>query len=98
MIPKASRFALLSNTEHPGELSEYRVTEDTSRRLGVALTRCTRAYSQELTTAFASIPADNFDAMIVFPDSLTFSAPQGIIDFSGAGGSDALPAETEYAE
>ena len=74
MIPKASRFALLSNPEHPGELSEYRVTEDTSRRLGVAVTRHLVRTPQELATAFASIQADNSDAMIVFPTRLRLRA------------------------
>jgi putative ABC transport system substrate-binding protein len=98
MIPKASRFALLSNPEHPGELSEYRVTEDTSRRLGVALTRYLVRTPQELTTAFASIPADNSDAMIVFPDSLTFTRRKDIIDFAARARIPCIYGWTEYAE
>ncbi len=98
MIPKASRFALLSNPEHPGELSEYRVTEDTSRRLGVAITRYLVRTPQELATAFASIPADNFDAMIVLPDSLTFTRRKDIIDFAARARIPCIYGWTEYAE
>ena len=48
MIPKASRIALLSNPEHAGELSEYRVTEEAARRLGVTITRYLMRNPQEL--------------------------------------------------
>ena len=35
LLPGAKRIALLSNPEHAGELLEYRVTEDSARRLAM---------------------------------------------------------------
>jgi putative tryptophan/tyrosine transport system substrate-binding protein len=98
LIPKASRIALLSNPEHSGELSEYRVTEDTARRLGAALTRHLVRNPQELTAAFAAIRADNPDAMIVFPDSLTFERRKEIAAFAAQAKIPCVYGWTEFAE
>ena len=71
LLPGAKRIALLSNPEHVGELLEYRVTEDSARRLGAEVTRYLVHKPEELAPAFAAIRAANFDAVLVFPDSLT---------------------------
>lgn len=81
-IPSAVRIALLSNPEHAGELSEYRVTDDAARRLGATITRYLVRTPEELTTAFAAIPADHPDAMIVFPDALTLTYRKEIAEFA----------------
>jgi putative ABC transport system substrate-binding protein len=98
MIPKASRIALLSNPEHAGELSEYRVTEGTSRRLGAAITRYLVRTPQELATAFAAIRADNPDAMIVFPDALTLARRKDITDFAARARIPCIYGWTEFAD
>jgi len=98
MIPKASRIALLSNPEHAGELREYRVTEDTAQRLGAAITRYLVRDPQELTTAFAAIRADNPDAMIVFPDSLTLARRKDITAFAAQARIPCIYGWTEFAE
>lgn len=98
MIPKASRIALLSNPEHAGELSEYRVTEEAARRLGVTITRYLMRNPQELATAFTSIRADNPDAMIVFPDSLTLERRKDITAFAAQAKIPCIYGWTEFAE
>lgn len=98
MIPKASRIALLSNPEHAGELSEYRVTEDTARRLGAAIKRYLVRNPQELTNAFAAIPAERPDAMIVFPDALTLARRKDIADFAARARIPCIYGWTEYVE
>lgn len=98
MIPKASRIALLSNPEHAGELSEYRVTEEAARRLGVTITRYLLRNPQELATAFTSIRADNPDAMIVFPDSLTLERRKDITAFAAQAKIPCIYGWTEFAE
>ena len=98
LIPKATRIALLSNPEHPGELSEYRVTEQTARRLGAAITRYEVRTPQELVPAFAAIRANNPDAMIVFPDSLTFARRKDIAEFAARAKIPCMYGWTEYAE
>lgn len=73
LLPGAKRIALLSNPEHAGELLEYRVTEDTARRLGTEVTRYLVHRPEELAPAFAAIRSAKFDAALVFPDSLTLN-------------------------
>ncbi len=98
MIPKASRIALLSNPEHAGELSEYRVTEATARGLGAAATRYLVRKPEEMTTAFAAIRADSPDAMIVFPDALTLARRKDIADFAARARIPCIYGWTEFAE
>jgi len=97
-IPTASRIALLSNPEHAGELSEYRVTEDAARRLGATITRYLVRTPEELTTAFVVIPAGHPDAMIVFPDSLTFARSRDIADFAAQARIPCIYGWTEFVE
>ena len=73
LLPGAKRIALLSNPEHAGELLEYRVTEDSARRLGAEVTRFLVQTPGELAPAFAAMRAAKFDAILVFPDSLTLN-------------------------
>src|SRR6188508_1603277 len=73
LLPGARRIALLSNPEHAGELIEYRVTEDSARRLGAEVTRYLVHTPEELAPAFEAIRAAKFDAVLVFPDSLTLN-------------------------
>lgn len=73
LLPGAKRIALLSNPEHAGELLEYRVTEDSARRIGAEVTRHLVHKPEELAPAFAAIRAAKYDATLVFPDSLTLN-------------------------
>jgi putative tryptophan/tyrosine transport system substrate-binding protein len=98
LIPKAARIALLSNPEHSGELSEYRVTEEAARRLGAETTRYLIRSPQELTIAFTAIRASKPDAMIVFPDSFTLARRKDITDFAAQAGIPSMYGWTEFAE
>jgi len=98
LIPKASRLALLSNPEHAGELSEYRVTDDAARRLGATITRYLVRTPEDLTPAFTAIRASSPDAMIVFPDSLTLARRKDITDFAATARIPAVYGWTEFAE
>jgi putative tryptophan/tyrosine transport system substrate-binding protein len=84
IVPQAKRIALLSNPEHAGELSEYRVTEEAARSFGAATTRYLVRSPRELPEAFAAIRASKPDAMIVFPDSLTLARRKEIAEFAAA--------------
>lgn len=98
LVPKVSRIALLSNPEHAGELSEYRVTEETARRLGAATVRFLVRAPQDLAPAFDAIRASKADAMIVFPDSLTLARRKEIAEFAAQARLPAMYGWTEFAD
>jgi putative ABC transport system substrate-binding protein len=98
MVPKATRIALLSNPEHSGELSEYRVTEETARRFGATITRFLVRNPQDLAAAFSAIRASTPDSMIVFPDSLTLVRRKEIADFSAQAKIPCMYGWTEFAD
>jgi putative tryptophan/tyrosine transport system substrate-binding protein len=79
-------------------VSEYRVTEDTARRLGATITRHIVRTAEELPTALAAISTNNSDAMIVFPDSLTLARRKEIADFAARAGIPCIYGWTEFAE
>jgi putative ABC transport system substrate-binding protein len=98
MIPKASRLALLSNPEHAGELSEYRVTDDAAHHLGAKIVRYLIRTPEELTAAFAAIRVYSPDAMIVFPDALTLARRTDITEFAARARIPCIYGWTEFAE
>lgn len=98
LLPKATRIALLSNPEHAGELDEYRVTEDTARRLGMTATRHLIRAPQDLAPAFAAIRASKADATIVFPDSLTLNRRKDIAALAAAAKMPCMYGWTEFVE
>lgn len=98
LLPGAKRIALLSNPEHAGELLEYRVTEDSARRLGAEVTRYLVHTPQELGPAFAAMRAAKSDAALVFPDSLTLNRRKEIAEFAAAARIPSMYGWTEFAE
>jgi len=98
LLPGVKRIALLSNPEHAGELLEYRVTEDSARRIGVQVTRYLVQTPQELAPAFAAIRAAKFDAILVFPDSLTLNRRKEIAVLAAETKIPCLYGWTEFVE
>src|SRR5688572_8271328 len=98
LLPDAKRIALLSNPEHVGELLEYRVTEDTARRLGAEVTRHLVHKPEELAPAFAAIRAARFDATLVFPDSLTLNRRKEIAEMAAEARMPCMYGWTEFVD
>jgi putative ABC transport system substrate-binding protein len=98
LLPGAKRIALLSNPEHAGELLEYRVTEDSARRLGAEVTRYLVHTPQELAPAFAAIRAAKADATLVFPDSLTLNRRKEIAELAAVAKMPCMYGWTEFVE
>lgn len=98
LLPGAKRIALLSNPEHAGELLEYRVTEDSARRLGAEVIRYLVHKPQELAPAFAAIRAAKFDAILVFPDSLTLNRRKEIAELAAETKIPCMYGWTEFVE
>jgi putative ABC transport system substrate-binding protein len=98
MVPKATRIALVSNPEHSGELKEYKVTEETARRLGATITRHLVRKPEELAPAFSAIRASAADAIIVFPDSLTLARRKDIAELAAQVRIPCIYGWTEFVE
>ena len=98
LLPGAKRIALLSNPEHAGELLEYRVTEDSARRVGAEVTRYIVHTPAELAPAFAAIRAAKVDAILVFPDSLTLNRRKEITALAAETKIPCVYGWTEFAE
>jgi putative ABC transport system substrate-binding protein len=98
LLPGAKRIALLSNPEHAGELLEYRVTEDSARRLGAEVIRYLVHKPEELAPAFAAIRAAKFDAILVFPDSLTLNRRKEIAELAAQTRIPCMYGWTEFVE
>lgn len=95
MVPQATQIALLSNPEHKGELAEYRVTEESARRVGAGITRYLARSPSDLPRVLDEIRAARPGAMIVFPDSLTLARRQDIAEFAAR---ERIPAMFGWAE
>ena len=72
LLPNMRKLAVLSNTNHPGERSEWRVTQEAAQSLGIGLVYIPFAGPAELDGALARLRAAETDAMLVFPDRVTY--------------------------
>src|SRR6476620_7098357 len=71
LFPKLRTLAVLSNTDHPGEQSEWRATQEAARGLGVVPLYVPFVGAKELDNALAAAGDARADAILVFPDPAT---------------------------
>lgn len=81
-VPQLRRLAILSNTDHPGERSELRTTEEAARALGLAVSYVPFTGSSELERGLAAVRDARADAMLVFPEGATIGARTRIAQFA----------------
>jgi putative ABC transport system substrate-binding protein len=82
IAPRATRIAVITNPEHPGEGAEYRVTVESAKRLGAATSRHAVPTPQAIAVAFEAVRAARADALIVFPDPVTLQYAGEIARFA----------------
>jgi len=70
-VPTVRRLAVLSNSLHPGEQSEWRATREAAEALGIEAVYAPFAGKSELDNGLAAAGAARADALLVFPDVLT---------------------------
>ena len=73
LLPDLRTLVVLSNTNHPGEGSEWRVTQEAARSLNVHPAYVPLAGQGELDRALAGLRDVGADAVLVFPDGVTFT-------------------------
>jgi putative ABC transport system substrate-binding protein len=98
LVPGAKRIALLSNPEHAGELAEYRVTDAAAQRVGASITRYIVRTPKDVETSYGAIRASRADALLVFPDALTFAQRKEIAQFAARERIPAMYGWSEFVE
>jgi len=73
---------VLSNTDHPGERSERRATEEAARTLGLAVSYIPFTGAGQLDGGLSAARDAKADAMVVFPEGATMVARARIAQFA----------------
>lgn len=97
-VPQLRRLAVLSNTDHPGEASERRATEEAARALGVAVSYVPFTGASQLDEGLARVREAKAHAMIVFPEGATMVARRKIAQFAIGERLPAMFGWSEYAD
>jgi putative ABC transport system substrate-binding protein len=71
ILPALQRVAVLSNTDHPGEGSEWRATQTAAQTLGLDLAYAPFSGGNGLDRGLTVVRTAGVDAMLVFPDGVT---------------------------
>jgi putative tryptophan/tyrosine transport system substrate-binding protein len=81
-VSTISRIAVLSNPDHAGDLSELRTTRDAVRQGGLAIEHFQVRADDSFEPAFTAISQSECNALLTFPDALTFFHRRAIADFA----------------
>jgi len=82
IVPKMRTLAVLSNSNHPGEQSEWRATREAANALGIVPLYVPFAGANELDAALGLVRDAHADALLVFPDALTMVHRARIAEFA----------------
>jgi putative tryptophan/tyrosine transport system substrate-binding protein len=97
-VPQIRRLAILSNTDHPGEHSERRATEDAARALGLTVSYIPFTGGSQLDGGLAGVRDAKADAMVIFPEGATIVARTKIGQFAIAERLPSMFGWSEYAD
>lgn len=82
IFPGLRTLAVLSNTNHPGEQSEWRTTRQVTQALGADPIYVPFAGARELDKALEAASKARADAMLVFPDAVTMVHRARLAEFA----------------
>jgi putative ABC transport system substrate-binding protein len=82
IFPKLRTLAVLSNTDHPGEQSEWRATQEASKGLGIVPVYVPFFGAHELDNALTVAGNSRADAILVFPEAVTMVHRTRIAQFA----------------
>ncbi len=97
-VPRLRKLAVLSNTDHPGERSERRATEESARALGLAVSYIPFTGGGQLDGGLSAVHDARADAMVVFPEGATMVARAKIAQFAVAERLPSMFGWSEYAD
>jgi putative tryptophan/tyrosine transport system substrate-binding protein len=98
IYPGIRRLAVVSNTDHPGEPSEWRVTQQTCAALGIVPAYVPFSGARELDNALEVAGGTSADAMLVFPDVVTMVDRAKLAEFALAHRLPSMFGWSEYCE
>lgn len=84
IMPQIDRVAILASPTHAGEELERRSSIEMAQNLGIVVQYFPTPSLAELDGAYASIAADPPNAVVVFPDPITYANREQIIAFASA--------------
>ena len=82
IFPELRTLAVLSNTDHPGEQSEWRTTKQTTQALGAHPIYVPFFGARELDKALEGASKVQADAILVFPDAVTMVHRTKLAEFA----------------
>jgi putative ABC transport system substrate-binding protein len=95
IMPKIERIAILASPTHAGEELERNNSVEMAQRLGIKVQYFPTPNPAELRRAYDSMAADPPQAIVVFPDPVTFSNRGQIVAF---GSSQRIPVVSGWAD
>lgn len=97
-LPKLRTLAVLSNTNHPGEQSEWRATVEACIQLGITPIYVPFFGAPEFDKAFGAAENARADALLVFPDAVTMVHRARLAEFAVAQRLPSMFGWSEYCE
>ena len=95
IIPEIDRIAILASPTHAGEELERNNSVEMAQRLGIKVQYFPTPNPAELSRAYDSMAADPPQAIVVFPDPVTFSHRGQIVAF---GSNQRIPVVSGWAD
>jgi ABC-type uncharacterized transport system substrate-binding protein len=97
-FPQLRTLAVLSNTDHPGERSEWDATQQAAQGLGIDVVYVPFVGARELDRALAVAGNARADAMLVFPEGVTMVHRARIAEFAVARRLSSMFGWSEYCD
>jgi len=98
IFPRLRKLSVLSNTDHPGERSEWRATQQAAQALGIEPVYVPFVGAREFDNALAAVANARSDAMLVFPEGVTMVNRVKLAQFSMAQQLPSMFGWSEYCE
>jgi putative tryptophan/tyrosine transport system substrate-binding protein len=98
IFPKLRTLAVISNTNHPGEQSEWRTTRQAAQAFGLDPVYVPFFGTREIDKAIEAAGNAHADAMLVFPDAVTMVHRARLAEFAIARKLPSMFGWSEYCE
>jgi putative tryptophan/tyrosine transport system substrate-binding protein len=98
IMPQLRRVVIIASPTHAGEELERTNSVEMAQRLGITVQYFPTPSLAELDRAYVSMAADPPQAIVVFPDPVTFANRQQIVDFASSHGVPVVSGWADFAE